>query len=172
MESTYKFAYSLDMRLLRTKQSLSYNIVHLKAIQFVIFIMVFCSCEKIDNRLKVVNNSNRVLYYRWSSDSTFTNLFKEIDESRNAFKLDSIQVLRIFQKIEPRKDTITEIIFGTWENYLNKSQIKFIYLFIIEDSLSQKCIQSQSDLQKLVKKRKFYTIDYLIKNKWLIEIEE
>lgn len=144
----------------------------MKAFQFILCILLLNSCDKIDNRLKVVNNSDQILYYRWGSDSTFANLFKEIEESRIAFKFDSIQVLRIFKKIEPRKDTICEMVFGTWENYIKKSRIKYICLFIVEDSLSQKCIQSQSDLQKLVKKRKFYSIDYLKKYNWIIEIKE
>jgi len=159
------------MILQKNIQSPKY-IAHFKTLLFCACFMLFYSCDKIDTRLKVVNNTDKVLFYKWSSDSSFLNLYKNIEESRVTFKLDSVQVLRVFQKIDPRNDTITEMIFGSWENYIKESQIKYISMFLVQDSFSKKCIRSPLDVLNLVKKRKIYNVDDLRKNNWLIIITE
>lgn len=139
---------------------------------FVIIMTLLSSCGEIDKRLKVTNGTNNSLYYKLSPDSSYSAFLNEIERIQYGFKNDSAPVKTYFYMIKPKNDTITEILHGNWEKYMSANHIESLWIFILNDSLSNNRINSLSDLKNTILFRKSYDIGYLKKNNWIITITE
>jgi hypothetical protein len=120
----------------------------------------------------VTNGTNNSLYYKLSPDSSYTTFLNEIERIQYGFKNDSAPVKTYFYRIKPKNDTITEILHGNWEKYMSANHIESLWIFILNDSLSNNRINSLSDLKNTILIRKSYDIGYLKKNNWIIVISE
>ena len=141
-------------------------------IPLLVIILKMSGCGRIDNRFNVTNATNKTLYYHLSFDSSGTDFFNEIQKIQNGSNNDTAPIKTYFTQLEPKIDTITEILHGKWETYMSTNHIESLWIFILNDSLSNHRINSLSELKNTIQSRKSYDIGYLKKNKWLIVIKE
>jgi len=137
---------------------------------FVIMITL-SSCGKIDSRLKVTNGTNNAIYYELKFDSSYRIFFNEIQKIQYGFKNDTAPIKIFFKRLEPKNDTRTEIFHSNLENFLAANN-ESVWIFVLNDSLSNNQVHSLHDLKNSVLSRKSYSIEYLRKNNWIITISE
>jgi hypothetical protein len=132
---------------------------------------LFFGCDIVDSRVKVINTTSRVVYYKCMPDSSYSELFNEIRQQKESFKDDSLAVRRYFKEIRPEIDTISEAMPGSWDKYFDKPGIK-IWIFTIPDSLIYMPVRSIEDIKSIVKTRKDYDKSYLTDHHWVIGVTE
>ncbi len=132
---------------------------------------LFFGCDVIDSGVKVINRTNRVVYYKCMPDSSYSELFNEIRQQKESFKDDSLVVRRYFREIRPEIDTISEAMPGSWDKYFNKPGKK-IWIFTIPDSLINMPVRSIADIKSVVKTRNGYDKSYLTNHHWVIGVTE
>jgi hypothetical protein len=132
---------------------------------------LFLGCDVIDDRVKIINSSDRVVYYKCMLDSSYNELFDEIRQQKESFKEDSLAIRRYFKEIRPEIDTISEAMPGSWDKYFDKPGKK-IWIFIIPDSLINMPVRSMADIKSVVKTREAYDKSYLTDHNWVIGITD
>ena len=143
---------------------------YFQLIGIVFFFSVIHGCDTFDVGVKIINTSDNLLYYKWMSDSSYNQLFKEIIDQKESFNEDSIILNRYFIVVRPKIDTIEEGIPGTWEEYFAKPNRK-IWVFIIPDSLMSQHVGKLTSIQYQIK-RKFFDKTYLLEHNGIIDLSD
>ena len=139
---------------------------------FVCFVLNSCNMElSRDRRLKIYNNSNKILYYTYERDTIITHnpitLDSIVYENNKAFYYGIIQDDLI--KPHEIKDLYLN---GSWEEYLKMCKNGLISIFIYSEQDVLKYPFEKLNLNKKYLKRFDLSIIDLKKNKWIIEYNE
>ena len=132
------------------------------------FVIFFISCDSVDKKFVLINNSKNTISYNISKDS--------MDKTIVSYYSDMYYHTSENTRIPIDYDFITSkskkkcMIMGTWENFFNNQNPKGMVFIYFIDSLNIGKKDSLILKNSLIKKYKI-SYDELVKNNWEYEIE-
>jgi hypothetical protein len=132
-------------------------------------IIVF-SCDPADDRLNVINNSDKAIQVYWSTDSSmndvkfFRNGYYKNSLGDSTFLTSDHFVNEQSQKHFPKWG------FRSWIHYIKSSESKTLFISVISDSVLQKYSDSEILSNELFLLRTSFSLRELNKMRWTIKL--
>lgn len=134
------------------------------------FLLLFISCDPVDNRLVVVNKTDKIIYYYFNDQSDTLNI--ERIYTFNEKELDSVKASETdslgSEKLLQLSTSNIGLTSSTWEAEEFHSSNKRIYIFFVEKNIKEK--YTWREIMRLRKYRKgSYTVEFFKEKKWKIK---
>jgi hypothetical protein len=132
------------------------------------FLLVCCSCDLGDNRLKIVNNSDTNIYIYYSCDSSLNDL----KIFRNGYSKDNKgdSTYTISDEFVNKDSFIKVPRLGhnSWPRFLSDCNEKTLYVFFFSDSIVCKYSDYELKQKRIFNKFKSVSYDSLKTDNWTI----
>jgi hypothetical protein len=140
-----------------------------KIIRVVITLLLLSSCDYIDSRLYVNNQSNRTIFFQWKSEPKLDSIAVITRYSSVGTKEDIVE--NISDKVSPfSKNNLRIWTYRGWNKYFNKHDTLYLFLFD-KDTLEKYSWDKIRQSNNFVKKYSL-TLDDIKKYNWEVVYKE
>jgi hypothetical protein len=134
-----------------------------------ILLTFLIGCDYVDGRLKILNESNKLIFFSWQEDSTlsrtpiithYTSLMK--DKITNEYPINTTLAVLPYSE-----NTIPIWNYKGWDKYFHKN--KTLYLFIFDDDTLKKYAWDTICMKQKYLRRFNLTYSDIKSSKWKIK---